>query len=297
MGNNISINAKEIFNRDNLRSYFMMTLGLFFLAIGVHFFQSPNNLALGGVTGIAMVLCEIFPAISMGTYVFILNGILLIIGFIFIGASFGVKTIYCSLMYSVLLMALEKIYPMTHSFTQDLFIELIIGIVISAIGMAIVFNENGSTGGTDIIAKILNKFLHIQMGKSLLIADFFVTLMAFYAFGMLKGMYAIVGIMLNGIIIDEFTAGISICKKVEIFTDREKEVLDFIMVKLSRGATVYEAEGAYTNKRKKVITTVIPKKEFISLKTFLRKEDPNCFVITYDVHETLGEGFKDIKQD
>lgn len=294
MGKILKINTKDMFCKENIKSYFMMTLGLLFLSLGVYFFQQPNQLALGGVTGIAMVMNKVFPVISMGTYVLIFNSILLIIGFIFIGSSFGVKTIYCSIIYSVMLMLLEKLVPISGPFTNDIFIELLIGIAISAIGMAIVFNQNGSTGGTDIIAKILNKYIHLDMGKSLLIADFGITISAFFAFGTLKGMYAIVGIVLNGIIIDEFTAGINVCKKVEIITSKEDEVLDFIINNLSRGATIYKASGAYTKESKRVISSVIPKKEFISLKLHLKQVDPKCFIIAYDVHETIGEGFKNL---
>lgn len=294
MGKMFKVDTKDMFSKKNIKSYIIMTLGLLLLSLGVHFFQEPNELALGGVTGIAMVMNKVLPIFSMGTYVLIFNVILLIIGFIFIGSSFGVKTIYCSIVYSLILMLLEKMFPISGPFTDDLFIELLIGMVISAVGMAIVFNENGSTGGTDIIAKILNKYVHLDIGKSLLVADFGISISAFFAFGTLKGMYAIVGVVLNGVIIDDFTAGISVCKRVEIITNNEDEVLDFIMNKLSRGATVYSAHGAYTNEPKRVVSSVIPKKEFIRLKLYLKEVDPKCFIIAYDVHETIGEGFKNL---
>lgn len=283
--------------KENIKSFLIMNLGLLLLAIGVHFFQEPHDLAIGGVTGLGMVLNNFIPSISMGTFIFILNIILFIIGFIFIGPEFGAKTIYSSLAYGVIIMVMEKLIPMHGTLTNDVFIEMIIGICISAIGMALVFNQNASTGGTDIIAKILNKYIHADIGKSLLVVDFIVTALAFFAFGTLKGMYSIVGVIMNGFIIDAFIEGLNICKKVEIVTEKGEETIKFIMEDLSRGATVYSAKGAYTNTEKKVITSVLPKKEFIRLKLYLREIDSNAFIITYDVHETLGNGFKDIKAD
>ncbi|AWZ48058.1 hypothetical protein C3495_04180 [Clostridiaceae bacterium 14S0207] len=283
--------------KKNLKEFLLMNVGLILAAAGVYFFLNTHDLAVGGVTGLAMVLSKYFPVITMGQFTFILNTLLLILGFIFIGPKFGGKTIYASFAISIYLALLEKICPMNHPITEDLFIELLIGILLSAIGMAIVFEQGASTGGTDILAKILNKYAHMDIGKALLISDFIITLFAMVAFGPKKGMYALIGVIILGYTVDIVIDGLNICKKVEIVTNKGDEVKKFITNELDRGATVYTAKGGYTNQEKQVITCVFSKKEFIKLKNYLKEIDDTAFVITYDVHEILGNGFKNIHED
>jgi uncharacterized membrane-anchored protein YitT (DUF2179 family) len=256
----------------------------------------PNDLAVGGVSGLAMVINWYMPGLTIGAIMLVLNVVLFIIGFIFIGSSFGVKTIYSSFGLSGMIWGLEKLYPMSGSITNDIFLELIFGILIGAVGMGMVFNQNASTGGTDIIAKILNKYFHIDIGKALLIADFFVTLLAGIAFGPKIGMYALLGVIINGFTIDAVIAGMNICKKIEVVSSKGYEVKKFIIEQLGRGATLYTAKGAYTNEEKEIITTVLDKKQFIKLKIYIKEIDKKAFIITYNVHEILGEGFKDINE-
>lgn len=284
-------------NKKNLKEFLFINIGLLFLSVGVYFFLNPHNLAIGGVTGLAMVLTRYFSILTLSGFTLILNIILFIIGFIFIGAQFGGKTIYSSLAFAFYLRILEKFMPMAHPITDDLFIEMVIGILLSAIGMAIVFEQGASTGGTDIIAKIVNKYTHMDIGKALLMSDCVVTLLALMAFGPKKGMYALVGIIINGFTVDEVINGLNICKKVEIVTEKGDEVIKFITNDLDRGATVYIAKGAYTNKEKQVITCVFSKKEFIQLRNYLREIDEEAFVVSYDVYEILGNGFKNINED
>lgn len=277
-----------------IKEYILITIGLALVATGFYFFLVPNDLAVGGVSGLAMIINWYMPGLTIGAIMLVLNVILFIIGFIFIGSSFGVKTIYSSLGLSGMIWALEKLYPMSGSITNDLFLELIFGILIGAVGMGMVFNQNASTGGTDIIAKILNKYFHLDIGKALLIADFFVTLLAGIAFGPKIGMYALLGVIINGFTIDAVIAGMNICKKIEVVSSKGEEIKKFIIDELGRGATLYTAKGAYTNEEKEIITTVLDKKQFIKLKIYIKEIDRKAFIITYNVHEILGEGFKDI---
>lgn len=279
-----------------IKQFIFVNIGLIILALSLHLFLIPNNLAVGGVTGFAMVLNTFISGLTVGQLILIMNVILLIIGFIFIGMKFVVNTIYSSLALSSMMILLEKFYPVNKPFTDDLFIELIFGIVIGAVGMAIVFEQNASTGGTDIIAKILNKYFHFDIGKSLLMADFIVTILAAYTFGFKMGMYAVLGIIMNGIVIDTVIEGFNICKKVEIVSFKGDKIKEFIINELGRGATLYIAKGAYTNDEKEVITTIVNKKEFIRLKNYIKETDRKAFVTTYNIHETLGEGFKDIME-
>ena len=280
-----------------MKEFIFINIGLALLTIGIYFFLIPNNLAVGGVSGLAMVINHYFSFLSVGLLMLIMNFILFIAGFIFIGPHFGAKTIYSSFALSGMIWILEKIYPINAPMTNDLFIEMIFGILIGAVGMAIVFNQNASTGGTDIIAKILNKYFHFDIGKSLLIADFVVTILATLTFGAEKGMYALLGVILNGFMIDNVIEGLNVYKKVEIVSKKGQQIKKFIIEELERGATLYTAKGAYTDEEKEIITTVVGKREFIKLKSFIKEIDKNAFIITYKVHETLGEGFKDIAEN
>lgn len=286
----------EKLNKKNIKEFLLINLGIILVILGVHFFLEPHNLAVGGVTGLAMVANKFIPTVSMSMFMLIMNIILFIVGFIFIGPVFGGKTVYASLGMAVAKMILEMIYPMNGPLTNDVFIELVFGILIGAIGMAIVFEQNASTGGTDIIAKILNKFFHMDIGKALLVADFVVTALATFAFGPQKGMYALLGVIINGMTIDAVIQGLNVYNKVEIVSTKGDEIMKFIIEDLDRGATIYQGKGAYTKEEKEVITTVLGKKQFIKLRNYIKEVDEKAFIVSYNVHETLGEGFKNINE-
>ncbi|MBU3177385.1 YitT family protein [Clostridium estertheticum] len=279
-----------------IKEYILITVGIALVALGLYFFLIPNDLAVGGVSGLAMVINQYMPGLTIGALMFVLNIVLFVVGFMFIGSSFGVRTMYASFGLSGMIWVLEKLFPMSGSITNDIFLELIFGILIGAIGMGMVFNQNASTGGTDIIAKMLNKYFHLEIGKSLLIADFFITILAGVAFGPRIGMYALLGVIINGYTVDAVIAGINNCKKVEVVSSKGEEIKRFIIEDLNRGATLYMAKGAYTNDEKEIITTVLGKKQFIKLKNHIKEIDKTAFIITYNVHETVGEGFKDIDE-
>ncbi|MCB2305390.1 YitT family protein [Clostridium estertheticum] len=279
-----------------IKEYILITVGIALVALGLYFFLIPNDLAVGGVSGLAMVINQYIPGLTIGALMFVLNVVLFVVGFMFIGSSFGVRTIYASFGLSGMIWVLEKLFPMSGSITNDIFLELIFGILIGAVGMGMVFNQNSSTGGTDIIAKMLNKYFHLEIGKSLLIADLFITILAGVAFGPRIGMYALLGVIINGYTVDAVIAGINNCKKVEVVSSKGEEIKRFIIEDLNRGATLYMAKGAYTNDEKEIITTVLGKKQFIKLKNHIKQIDKTAFIITYNVHETVGEGFKDIDE-
>lgn len=277
-----------------LKEYFIITFGVWFIACGINFFLVPHNLAAGGLSGLAMVINHYIPRLNVGVIMIIGDIFFFIIGFIFIGKSFGIKTIYSSLMLSTTISILQFFVPLTEPISQDILISLIFGILLSAFGMAIVFNHGAATGGTDIPAKILNKYAHIEIGKGLLIIDFIVTMMALVAFGATTGLYAILGVILNGYIIDFIIDGFNLIKRVEVISGKSQEIQQFILNELQRSATIYSAVGAYDHKKKDVIVTIMGKKEFMRLRNYLEEKDPSAFIITYNVHEVLGEGFSDI---
>jgi len=257
----------------------------------MYFFLIPSNLAVGGTTGIAMVIGYLIPTIPIGVFLAIINTILLILAFIIFGKEFGGYTVYSSLALSAMLAAFELILPMAEPFTDDLFINLIFGIVICGVGMGIVFNQNASTGGTDIVAKIINRFTHIEIGKSLLLADFLVTLLAAVVFGARLGMYALLGIVINSIIIDKMIAGFNIKINMMIISNEADAINTYILNTLERGTTIYHATGGYSNEDKKVINTIVSRREYIKIRDFVKKIDQRAFISISYITEVEGEGF------
>lgn len=277
------------------KEYIIMTLGIFLVAVAIEYFYAPNNIAAGGVTGIAIILNAVIPGLSLGIITLVLNGLLFIVAFIFIDGSFGVKTIYASLGLSIIIWIIEKNFkPM--AITNDLMIATIFGALISSVGMALVFNENASTGGTDILAKILNVFFHLDIGKSLLAVDFIITLASIFVFSINVALYSMLSIILLGIIVDRLIEGFNVCKSVFIISKNSYEISNYIINTLQRGCTFLNGVGAYTGKDINVLYAVISRNEFIKLKKFIKDMDPKAFITVGEVHEVLGEGFNDINQ-
>ncbi|MBF4694294.1 YitT family protein [Fusibacter ferrireducens] len=274
-----------------IREYFMTTLGVIVVAIGICFFLIPANLATGGITGLAMVINHLMPSISIGVILLFLNIILFAVGFIAIGPQFGAKTIYASFLLTGVIYIFDTFFKLSGPMADDLLVNLIVGILIQGIGLGIVFNQNASTGGTDIIAKVLNKFMHFDIGKSLLMADFVVVILAGLTFGLNLGIYAFLGIVFNGVIIDNVIEGFSIKVSVSIISKESDQIQKYIVEIIERGATIYTAKGAYTMSNKEIITSVMSKKEFIRLKRFIKEIDKDAFVMISNVREVLGEGF------
>jgi uncharacterized membrane-anchored protein YitT (DUF2179 family) len=277
------------------KEYSIITLGILLVAFAIEYFYAPNNIAAGGVTGIAIILNAVMPNLSIGLITLVLNGLLFIVAFMFIDGSFGVKTIYASLGLSVIIWVIEK-FLNPVAITKDLMIASIFGALISAIGMALVFNENASTGGTDILAKILNVFFHLEIGKSLLAVDFIITFVSIFVFGINVALYSMLSIILLGIIVDRLIEGFNVCKSVFIISKNSYEISTYIIDTLQRGCTFLNGVGAYTGKDINVLYAVISRNEFIKLKKFIKDTDPEAFITVGEVHEVLGEGFNDIKQ-
>lgn len=277
-----------------IKEYGIITIGIILVAISVEYFFAPNNLAAGGVTGAAIVLNALVPKISVGASTFIMNGLLFIVAFMFIDGNFGVKTVYTSLGLSIIIWGIEK-FLNPVAITKDLIIATIFGTLISAIGMAFVFNENASTGGTDILAKMLNKFFHLDIGKSLLIVDFIITFVSALVFGIDIGLYAILSVILLGVLVDKFIEGFKSCKNILIISKKNDEISKYIINVLGRGCTFFNATGGYTRKESNILYAVLSRNEFIKLKTAIKEIDSKAFITVGEVHEVLGEGFEDIK--
>lgn len=275
-----------------IKEYFFVTLGTMILTFGLSVFLIQADLAVGGITGFAMVVNKLVPALSIGGVMLASNIVLFILGFLLIGKQFGAKTIYASFALSTMIALFEWIAPLKGPVVDDTFIGLFFGILISGIGMAIVFYQGASTGGTDIIAKIINKYFSIEIGKSLLIADFVVVALAIGIYGLEPGLYALFGVIMNAFLIDGIIEGLNIKINVRIISDQADQIKQFIITELNRGATVFQAEGAYSKNQVNIISTILTKREFIKIKGYIKEVDENAFVTVASVREVIGEGFR-----
>lgn len=275
------------------KEYVLITIGFLIVAVSVKFFLEANKIAAGGVMGIAIIINNVSPNLSVGMIMFVLNCALFIVAFSSIGGRFGVKTIYSGLGLSGTVWILDKFIP-NGMVTSNLFLSTVFGTLIGGIGMGIVFNQNASTGGTDILAKILNKFFHIDIGKSLLIVDFVITLFAVATMGIELGMYSLLSVILHGFIIDSVIEGFNVCKQVMIISKKNEEFSKFIIEKLERGCTIFNGKGGYTWEDTYILYTVLSTNEFIKLKKHIKEVDPRAFITVCDAREVLGEGFNNI---
>lgn len=275
----------------DFKRFFMINIGLLIISFGLYFFLMPSNLATGGATGLAIVLNHLIPNIPMGVILGIINVFLFILAFAILGKDFGGYTLYVSLCLSLILTLLEAIIPMTQPLTDDLFINLVFGVMIIGVGMGIIFNQNASTGGTDIIAKIINKYTHIDMGKSLLMSDFLISLFAGLVFGPRLGMYALLGTVINSLIIDKMIAGFNVKINMVIISNELDSINRYIHDEIVRGTTIYHATGGYSNTDKRIINTIVSRREYIKIRDFVRLADSKAFVSISYVSEVEGEGF------
>ena len=278
----------------NLKDICLLLLGCFFVSFGTYFFLAPCHIAAGGLSGAAIIVNSIFTNIPIGLFMMCAEVILFIAGVILIGPVFGGKTVLCSFSVSVTILIMQKLYPNVKPFSSDTMLQLVFGILICGVGMGIVFDRGASTGGTDIIAKIINKYTKISIGKCILIPDIIVTIAALLIFGVDRGMYAILGVILNATLIDRIILSLNTYKHVAIISSKCDDIKNYIVNELDRSATIYYARGAYKNNDNEVITTVLSRKQFLKLKEFIIKTDSKSFITVNEINEVLGEGFSSI---
>ena len=277
-------------NKKIFKEYALIVFGLILVAISVEYFFAPNNLAAGGITGLAIVINALMPGLNIGTITLVLNLILFVAAFGVIGGGFGGRTVFASLGLSVIMWVIERFFN-PFAITTDLVIATVFGTLISAFGMAVVFNNNASTGGTDILAKILNKFFHINIGISLLIVDIIITVAGAIVFGVDTGFYAMLSVIILGITVDRFIDGFNTSKEVTIISKNYELIGKYILDELDRGCTYLHGEGAYSGKNVKVIYTILSRNEFIKLKEFIKENDKDAFISVRESYEVMGEGF------
>jgi uncharacterized membrane-anchored protein YitT (DUF2179 family) len=276
-----------------IKEYALITVGIMLVVFGVYFFKFPNNFSIGGVTGIAMILSKLFDgSISSGTIVLIINVILLVIGYIFLGKEFGNRTAYGSILLSLSLRILEILVPMKGPLTSEPVLELAFAVILPSVGTAMLFNIGASTGGTDIIAMLLRKYSSIDIGRALLITDSLLTLAAFLVFDVTTGMLSILGLFLKSTLVDTVIESLNLNKYFTIICEDPKPICDYILKNIHRSATIYDAKGAFTDKDKKIILTVMSRSQAVQLRKFIKQEDPNAFLLITNTSEIIGRGFR-----
>lgn len=276
------------------KNLLLLNVGLLLSAMGIHFFKNPNHFAIGGTSGISILLSALFPMIDLGIFMFITNGILVVVGFIFLGKDFGFWTIYASFALSLYVWVLGRLWPVTASLSGDMLLDLMWAIILPAAGGAMVFNLGASTGGTDIVAMILSKHTSIEIGKALLISDFAITVAAGFVFGVKTALYCMLALIIKGFALDSLIDGLNIRKQVTIISSHNAEVKEFIIKNLHRGATVYQAKGAYTGQDEEIVLTVLSRRQAFALRNYLRSTDPKAFMSIVNTSETVGKGFMEL---
>lgn len=274
-----------------LEEYGVLTVATLILVVGVYVFKFPNNFSFGGVTGIAVVLGAVLP-ISPGTITFIINMALLVIGFVFLGKSFGIKTVYVSVLMSVGLSAAEVLFPMEAALTNEPVLELIYAIVLPAFSSAILFNIGASGGGTDIIAMILKKYTKLNIGAALFLVDMGIVAASCMVFDAQTGLFSLCGLLAKSLVVDNVIESINLCKYFTIICNDPEPICEFITHKLGRSATVYKAEGAYEHNQKTVIITIMKRSQAVELRNFIRINQPSAFIAITNSSEIIGKGFR-----
>ena len=278
--------------RKLVKEYVLLTLGTLIMVVGIYFFKFPNNFSTGGVTGIAVILARYFPMVSRADFVMVINVALLVVGFAVFGKGFAGKTVYVSLLMSGLTWLLERVVPLSAPMTQQPLLELIFAVSLPALGSAILFNLDASSGGTDIVAMVLKKYTSLDIGKALIRSDLVITLMACVAFGMETGLFSILGLLMKSLLVDMVLENINTHKYFHIITTKPVEIEAYITQKLKRGATELHGEGAYTHEGRTVVLTVMKRHEAVLLRRYVKQVDPHAFVLIINTGEIVGKGFR-----
>lgn len=288
---------------ETVKYWAILNLGVLLLAAGVFFFKGPNNFATGGVSGITIIISKyvtpLVPFLTQSVLNLILNFLLLVIGFIFLGKGCTFRTAYCSLTYTLEMYAFEWIFRACgiefvdgYTLTDSKFLEFVYAMLLTGIGSAILFNCRASSGGTDIVALIVKKYSKLDIGKALFVTDLLIAASTFAIFGVTTGLFSILGLFFKSFLVDGVIENIGKSKFVTIITPHPELITPFIIEGLHRSYTSYKATGGYTGEEKTVLLTVCNRREALKLKIKINAADPSAFVILTDTNEILGKGFR-----
>jgi len=270
--------------RETVKDYLIITLATVIVSCAVFFFLEPSHIAVGSISGLAIVVSNFVP-LPVSALTMIFNVSLLLVGFLLIGREFGGKTVYTSLLLPVFLGILERAFPDFESMMGDQFLDMLGYIFLVSVGLAMLFTRNASSGGLDIVAKLMNKFLRMELGKAMSVAGMAVALSAAVIYDAKTVVLSVMGTYLNGIVLDNFIFGIDRKRRVCIMSPKLEEIRKFIIHELHSGATIYESWGAYAMEPRREIIAVVDKSEYAKLMQFVSKTDPTAFITVYNVGE------------
>ena len=262
----------------------ILTIAIAIRAVAVYFFLVPSHTSISSMSGLGIVLSNFVP-LPLSAITMILNVVLLIIGFFTCGKEFGLKTVYTSVMLPVFLGIFENIFPNTGSITNSQELDVLCYILVVSVGLSILFNRNASSGGLDIVAKIMNKYFHMELGKAMSLSGMCVALSAALVYDKKTVVLSVLGTYFNGIVLDHFIFDHNIKRRVCIITKKEEKLRQFIVRDLHSGATIYEAIGAYNMEKRNEIITIVDKGEYQKLMKYINQEDPEAFITVYTVSD------------
>ena len=262
----------------------ILTVAVAIIAAAVYFFLVPSHASVSSISGLGIVLSNFVP-LPLSTITMILNVVLLIIGFFTCGREFGAKTVYTSILLPVFIGLFERLFPDIGSLTDSQELDVLCYILVVSVGLSILFNRNASSGGLDIVAKIMNKYLHIELGRAMSLSGMCVALSAALVYDKKTVVLSVLGTYFNGLVLDHFIFDHNIKRRVCIITQKEEELRHFILTDLHSGATVYESYGAYNMEKRREIITIVDKGEYQKLMNFMNREDPQAFITVYTVSD------------
>ena len=285
------VKSNKITAKEMVTIFFAITL----MAMCTYFLNIPNSFCFGGISGLCIAISGAIGFGSPATLSSVINIILLFVGFIFLGKSFGLKTTIATLILSAELAVFEKFIPMAHTLSTEPLMEMVFSVVLHAVSAAILFNVQASSGGSDIIAMIIKKYTSVKdIGKALMICDSVVVISCYFIFGIEAGMFSTMGMCIKVFMIDSVMETFNLCKYFTIITTKPAEIAEYISTELKRGSTQMEAKGSFTDQGKTVIFTVLGKRQAIKLQTMVKSIDPHAFTMITNTSEVMGKGFRDI---
>ena len=279
--------------KEKIKHFLLLTVSTLIMAVGTYFFKFTNNFTFGGITGLAVLVAD-KTSISASDFSFIVNMLLLILGFIVLGKKFAAKTAYCSILLSVALSTLERVCPMDHPLTDQTMLELCFAIALPALGSAILFKIGSSSGGTDIIAMILKRYSSFDIGKALLVTDILITVAGCFVFDIQTGLYSFLGLTIRSFMIDNFIEGFNLSKYFNVVCDEPEAICNFLVHELNRSATVVHAQGAFSGKDKYIVFTVLSRPQAVRLRNYIKENQPSAFMLISNTSEIIGKGFHSI---
>ena len=273
------------------KEFFWMNVATVMISVGVYCFKFPNNFSMGGVSGLSILLGKVLPVLSASSYNTIINVLFLILGFLMLDKSFGFRTVYCSLLSAGLIQVFSWVWPLTAPLTDQLMLELFFAVILPALGAAILFNIDASSGGTDIAAMILKKYTGLDVGTALLVSDVAIAAAALFVFDATAGLCSLLGLALKSVLVDSAIESLNRRKAFFVITSDPEHVCDYVTHTLVRGATIWTAQGAYTHDVHHVVLTVLSRRQAVTLRRYLKQVDPHAFMIVANSSEIFGKGF------